>query len=49
LRPAPSTSGGTNDIGQHEERDDDADDNRDDGNRGGGEQHGTILSRPRDA
>jgi hypothetical protein len=45
--PAPSTPGATNDVGQHKERDDDADYDRDDGNGGGGEQHGTILSRPR--
>jgi hypothetical protein len=47
LRPAPSTSGATDDVGQHKERDDDADDDRDDGNGGGGEQHGTILSSSR--
>ena len=47
LWPAPSTSGATDDVGEHEERDDDPDDDRDDGNGGGGQQHGTILSSPR--
>jgi hypothetical protein len=47
LWPAPPTSGATDDVGQHKERDDDADDDRDDCNGGGGQQHGTILSRPR--